>query len=163
MEVKDVLNQRDWFQAFSLYNVPYSRGVYLFQFPDLMRYVGSTKCLFDRINSHNYCITRINKHECKWYEYANRSLKWSEKYVAPPADVYDKELYNWYSRKMTNFDMIKESNIQVFYCECKDYAFYEDLILKTIKENNQQKNYYNKQFYSNNFKKNKEELIYELY
>lgn len=83
MLIKDILNEREWYQAVNLNSVPSKPGAYLIQTPDNRRYVGSSVCLKDRLTKHNFGIGRGYSNP-KWYCIAKNTLRWKVKRIDPP-------------------------------------------------------------------------------
>lgn len=206
MEIKDILNEREWYRATNLDSIPSKSGVYLIQTPDKKRYVGSSICLKNRLIQHNFGIGK-GYNNPKWYDIAKNTLTWRVKRIDPPVmpkevrelppppkldipmndprqeiakdgrpkgkraskkliQAYEKlyeeaekkyyselslykktyskalalkESYQWkviyYEKKINKLDLIADTNIEVYFCPCKDYGNYEDRILKAIKDN----------------------------
>lgn len=83
MLIKDILNEREWFQAVNLDSIPSEPGAYLIQTPDNRRYVGSSVCLKKRLIQHNFGIGKGYRNP-KWYCIAKNTLKWRIKRIDPP-------------------------------------------------------------------------------
>lgn len=83
MLIKDILNERYWYQAVSLYSIPSKPGTYLIQTPDQRRYIGSSNCLKSRITQHNFGIGK-GYNNPKWYNIAKNTLTWKVKRIDPP-------------------------------------------------------------------------------